>query len=236
MPTIWEQLAECVGALDEPFAAAEIVSWVRRHYPETLEQSLRVHLQGATSNAPSRGQFATRPPLVTRIDHGTYVRAATDTARPAPPPATPTSASKQGEWHQEANVQASVVRHLAVHGYDVLAVANTQAREHGIDVLAAKDGARVGIEVKGYPSKTYADPRRASEQKRTAPPTQARMWFASALMSAMRLRSSQPQTASVIAVPDFQTYRNLARAVAWSLEQCEISVWFVGEDGTVSNA
>ena len=66
----------CVQYLSEPFRASEIVGWFRRHYPDVKEQSLRAHVQGAHSNATteSRGPFATRQPLITRIDRGLYRR------------------------------------------------------------------------------------------------------------------------------------------------------------------
>ena len=77
--TIWDRLQECVGQLSEPFQASEIVGWFRRHYPDVKEQSLRAHIQGATSNASveSRGTFANRRPLITRIE-----------PRPVPPVTT----------------------------------------------------------------------------------------------------------------------------------------------------
>ncbi len=61
-----------VGAI----SGSSIVGWFRRHYPEVKEQSLRAHIQGATSNAPveSRGAFASRGPLITRVSHGLYRR------------------------------------------------------------------------------------------------------------------------------------------------------------------
>lgn len=74
--TIWDRLEDCVQHLSEPFRASEIVGWFRRHYPDVKEPSLRAHIQGATSNASavSRGPFANREPLITRIGHGLYRR------------------------------------------------------------------------------------------------------------------------------------------------------------------
>lgn len=79
--TIWGRLEECVRQLSDPFRASEIIGWFRRHYPDVKEQSLRAHIQVATSNASpgSRGAFANRRPLITRIDHGLYVRYVGDT-------------------------------------------------------------------------------------------------------------------------------------------------------------
>ena len=74
--TIWDRLEECVQYLTEPFRASEIVGWFRVHYQDVKEQSLRAHIQVATSNASaeSRGRFANRQPLITRISPGLYRR------------------------------------------------------------------------------------------------------------------------------------------------------------------
>lgn len=250
--TIWERLSACVAQLDEPFRASEIVGWFRRHHPDVKEQSLRAHIQGATSNATveSRGPFASRQPLITRIDHGVYRRYSGRTPAVAvvAPPRTPNSElsplrsappepkprAETEEWHREANVQAAVVRQLAMEGWAVLSVANTATKEHGLDIVARRGDVTVGIEVKGYPSRFYAAAGREGEQKPTQPATQARVWFDSAVVAAMRLRTSQPSLTSVVALPDFPTYRRLVSGIAWALERCEIQVWWVSDAGTVT--
>lgn len=84
MATVWEMLAECVRQLDEPFRRSEIVGWFRRHYPEVKESTLAAHIQAATANATNRERnlpgLGRRAPLLRRIDHGLYVRAATEEA------------------------------------------------------------------------------------------------------------------------------------------------------------
>jgi hypothetical protein len=73
--TIWDQLTKCVTQLDEPFHRSEIIGWFRRHYPETKESSLGAHIQSATSNGGhATGQWASRQPLLTRVEHGVYRR------------------------------------------------------------------------------------------------------------------------------------------------------------------
>lgn len=73
-------LEECVSQLDEPFRKSEIVGWFRRHYPDVKESTLTAHVQAATANAANRAQnhpyLGSRAPLLRRIDHGLYVRAA----------------------------------------------------------------------------------------------------------------------------------------------------------------
>lgn len=139
------------------------------------------------------------------------------------------------EWHSEAAIQGAVVLHLALAGWTVLSVANTATREHGVDIEASRGVNRVVVEVKGYPSRFYADPRRAGEPKPALPASQARVWFSQAVYAAMRLRTTQPTWASVIALPDFPTYRRLSEGVAWALGQCAVQVWWVSEDGAVTH-
>ena len=241
--SIWARLDTCVHALHEPFTAAQIMAWFRRHYPDVNEASLRAHIQSANSTSPDRGTLGYRAPLITRVDHGLYVRAApaTMTARPSQAAPLmpvgqlePAAAADEGEWHAESRVQASVVSHLATEGWLIESVADTATKAHGVDIVATRDARRIGVEVKGFPSKKYADPARADEIKRTRPATQARHWFAMAILAALRLRSNEPETVSVIALPDFPTYRSLYADTTWALDQVEVQVWWVTADGTVT--
>lgn len=137
------------------------------------------------------------------------------------------------EWHTEANVQAALVTALAGKGWRILSVANTATKEHGIDVIAARDGRTVGVEVKGFPSRNYADPARAREAKRTIPSTQAGHWYSQAVLAAMRLRGKEPDWGSVIALPDFPRYRTLHAETEGSLAAAQIEVWWVDQTGAV---
>ncbi len=66
-----------------------------------------------------------------------------------------------------------LLTHLVGQGWRVLRVADTAMREGGTDIVAERDGQRLHVEVKGWPSTSYADPARAGEQKRTLPTVQA---------------------------------------------------------------
>nr|WP_200958099.1 hypothetical protein [Nocardioides sp. Soil805] len=184
-----------------------------------------------------------------RAADGTEVRASAQQGRTAraddlvePGPASGSAASPPesaevtqaaNEWHAEANVQAVLVTALATDGWRILSVANTATKEHGIDVIAARDGQTVGIEVKGFPSRTYADPARAGEQKRASPSTQAGHWYSQAVLAAMRLRGKEPTWSSVIALPDFPRYRQLHFETAGSLSATGIEVWWIDQSGTL---
>jgi hypothetical protein len=78
--SVWAMLEECVSQLDEPFRRSEVMGWFRRHYPEVKETTVAAHIYAATANAVNRVEnhpyLGRRPPLLRRIDHGLYVRAA----------------------------------------------------------------------------------------------------------------------------------------------------------------
>lgn len=154
--------------------------------------------------------------------------------RPTTPSPTPAAVDPgRGTRHTEANVQALVVAHLVQEGWRILSVADTASKEHGIDIVAERRGTTLGIEVKGYPTTTYADPRRVGEIKPTQPTTQAVHWYAQAMLAAMRLRHRQPDYRSVIALPDFPRYQRLIEETESSLALAGIEVWLVEQSGAV---
>ncbi len=162
---------------------------------------------------------------------GSSVVVRTATAARETSPAVPAPAAS--EWHTEANVQAALVTAIAADGWRILSVANTATKEQGVDVIAARDGRTIGVEVKGFPSRGYADPARAGEVKRTSPSTQAGHWYAQAVLAAMRLRSKEPDWSSVIALPDFPRYRDLHAETAGSLSAAQIEIWWIDEAGNL---
>jgi hypothetical protein len=141
--------------------------------------------------------------------------------------------SHQEEWFWEGNVQALVVRYLAVLGAVVHSVADTASKARGTDVVATVAGRRLHVEVKGWPSTMYADPRRAGEVKRTQPTVQAKHWYAEAVLSALRLRGRYAEDRVIVALPAFDRYRRLAEETAPTLGLVRIEVWLVDESGEV---
>ena len=140
------------------------------------------------------------------------------------------------DWHAEARVQAMAVDYLVRDGWQILPVADTARRERGIDIVAAREADTLAIEVKGFPGRGYADPRRRDEKKRANPSGQATGWYGRAVLTAMLTRSRRPQDRSIIALPDFPRYHDLFRETAGSLEKCGIEVWWVNKDGGVTPA
>src|SRR5574341_1390966 len=138
--------------------------------------------------------------------------------------------NRQG-WPWEGQVQAVFGNWLRRSGWLATGMADTATKAHGVDLLARKGDRLLGAEVKGWPSKGYADPRRASEVKRTRPTTQAGHWFAQALMKAMMLLDSHPGYESLVALPDYPRYRDLARRTARGRAAAGVHIVFVRQTG-----
>lgn len=142
----------------------------------------------------------------------------------------------EGDWHAEARVQAMLIEHLRREGWEILRSADTARRERGVDIEATRGTETVAIEVKGFPGLHYADPRRAGERKKSQPSTQAKIWYGSAILAAMILRTRRPGVRAVMAFPDFPRYRELYRQTAGQLLKCEIELWWVTREGNVTVA
>jgi hypothetical protein len=133
-------------------------------------------------------------------------------------------------------VQALLIEHLHREGWKIVRSADTARRERGIDIEAARGTETVAIEVKGFPGRNYADPRRAGEKKRTQPSTQAKGWYGRAILAAMIVRTQRPDVRAVIAFPNFPRYRDLYRQTAEQLQKCEIELWWITEEVNVTVA
>lgn len=137
------------------------------------------------------------------------------------------------DWRWEGNIVDKIVEYLEATGWTVVARADARKREHGPDIDARQVGHALLVEVKGYPSEVYRDPRRAGERKRTNPKLQARHWFAQALHTAIEMADGASGLATAIGLPDMEAYGDLVRGCERSLNALGIGVFFVTEDGSV---
>jgi len=147
--------------------------------------------------------------------------------------AAPDIGDRASEWHTEENTQRLLVEWLAGERWTIVRTANTATRAHGVDVVAERDGQRLGVEVKGYPSRFYVTGPNRGQVKTSTPKGQAKKWYANALVPAMRLRTREPNSLSVMCFPDFPVYRELHADTAVSLLAAGIDVWVVSQDGGV---
>ncbi|SNT49659.1 hypothetical protein SAMN05421812_107235 [Asanoa hainanensis] len=155
--------------------------------------------------------------------------------RPAPPAVAPVERHASTGWPWEGAVQQVFANLLQRSGWSVTAMADTATKARGVDLLAEAPGRALGAEVKGWPSDTYADPRRAAEAKRTQPSTQAGHWFSQALFKAMLLLDSHPERESLMVLPAHDRYRDLAARTRTGRHAANIHVVLLDQDGTYSS-
>ena len=130
-------------------------------------------------------------------------------------------------------VVRAVSSFLTARGWSIEAIANTETGEPGADIKARRADSVLIVEVKGYPSKTYERCPRKGQPKRTNPATQARHWFAEALLTEMLRQAENRQHHVAIAFPEFAVYTKLLTRVTESLKLLGLIVLLVQESGTV---
>lgn len=127
-------------------------------------------------------------------------------------------------WYWEGNVQAAVVQHIQTLSFHIKWTADTATKQQGKDVTAvAPSGQTLWISAKGYPVGTV----------KTNPQTQARHWFSHAIFDLILWHGEDASVALALALPDKITYRNLSARVIWFLEELNVSIYWVHQDGRV---
>ena len=139
------------------------------------------------------------------------------------------------DWFWEGNVAVGIAKYLSYEGWSLDNIANTFSKERGIDIRASKDGQILLMEVKGYPSSSYRDPKRSGEKKPTAPSLQAQHWYSHALLKALRLQTAHPDALVAIGLPNFPRYQKLFEETKTGLNKLGIALLSLSEDGAVEN-
>jgi hypothetical protein len=142
---------------------------------------------------------------------------------------------QRNAWYWEGNVVNAIERHLAVNGWAIVSKADTLSHQRGPDLHAKRDNCELLIEAKGYPSKSYQDPARATEVKPTKPNNQAQHWYSHALLKVMRLKEKNPNAMVAIGLPDFERYRALFDETRSGLAKLGVVLMFVDELGNVTS-
>lgn len=137
------------------------------------------------------------------------------------------------DWFWEGNVVETIARFLVQDGWTIQAKADTHSKERGVDIQAARNGRTLLVEVKGYPAKTYRDPRRADEVKPTNPTNQAQQWYSHALLKVLRLQTKHPQALVALGFPDFPRYRALFEETHGGLAKLGVAMLMARADGHV---
>jgi DNA-binding Lrp family transcriptional regulator len=220
-------------------ARDRIIALLRTH-PEGLDDDVIAEKLGLSrrQQANSRCRELERDGIVERRSVGgkiqniltgnappVHVRAETVTGPADVDPCRP--------WCWEGTVVRSVTSFLTARGWSIEAIANTETGQPGADIKACRADSVLIVEVKGYPSKTYERGPRKGQPKRTNPPTQARHWFAEALLTALLRQAENRQHHVAIAFPEFAVYTKLLTRVTESLKLLGLIVLLVQESGTV---
>jgi hypothetical protein len=137
------------------------------------------------------------------------------------------------DWFWEGNVANALAWNLQARGWVIEKKADCHTREQGVDIQASKGGRILLVEVKGYPSKGYRDPRRAGELKPTSPTSQAQQWYSHVLLKAVRLQTGYPHASVALAFPDFPRYQTLFNETKLGLEKLGVAVLLVNAAGEV---
>jgi hypothetical protein len=124
-------------------------------------------------------------------------------------------------WYWEGNVQATLVRYLAIQGYLIKSVADTASKSPGKDIVASTvSGRDLWISVKGYPENSAY--------------VQARHWFAGAIFDLILYHDENPAVDLAIALPDsYKTYLNLANRVVWLRNSMPFHIYWIDIHGNL---
>ncbi|MGE3466238.1 MAG: hypothetical protein AB7J13_04835 [Pyrinomonadaceae bacterium] len=137
------------------------------------------------------------------------------------------------DWFWEGNVVESLEKHFRKLDWSFVSKADTATRQTGIDLHMRKGDIELRIEAKGYPSELYQRGPKQGTPKRTRPATQARHWYAEALLCSILRQNDHPTSIIAIAFPEFDVFTNLANRTGRALEKLGLRTIFVSETGDV---
>jgi len=209
----------------------QIVSFLKKHpegvdddtLAEILQLKYRQQANSRCRQLEKKGLVARR--RVNRKIHNFWIG-----NKQAPPTETPSTqdaplpkTSTSEPWFWEGNVQAAMVRYLAIQGWIIRSVVDTASRQRGKDIVAERDGKPLWITAKGYPKGTI----------KTSPSTQAGHWFKQAIFDIIEYRGESKIAELGIALPDFPRYRSLSEKISWFQPVAKFTYYWIKESGDV---
>ena len=215
--TVADQVLQALRASSRGVTDSQLATLLGKRHPHVNQVCRQLADQGRITRDDTAGEIVNR---------------AATTAPPERVPHQRTAPAADVDWAWEGNVQARLVAYLVSTGWSIIRVADTAKRERGRDIIAEREGQRLLVEVKGWPSTTYARGERAGQPKPTPPTMQASHWFAEVLTSLIR-SGSRPGEQLAMALPNVPRYRTLLSEARWALDRLEIAAYLVAADGTV---
>jgi len=147
--------------------------------------------------------------------------------------------NKTKDWFWEGNVQDKIVKFLTrTENFIIIKIADTQKKEPGPDILAKRKAGKGFTEiryvaVKGYPSRYYTQGEKKGKVKRASRSTQARHWFAEAIMELILAKSRDENIQIALGLPEFKVYKNLLNKIKWFRQKVGLLCYLVNEKGEV---
>ncbi|MBD3181424.1 hypothetical protein GF312_03975 [Candidatus Poribacteria bacterium] len=138
----------------------------------------------------------------------------------------------ESEWFEKTNVSLKIKDYLVNGGYTITKF-NVAKTEKGHDIEAKKDGKKLIIEVKGFPSDKYVRGRNKGKKKPTNPRLQAKHWIAEALFSLIQAKNKKPDAIIAFAFPKFDRYTNLVNSIRDIMKILDLRCFFVSKNGNV---
>lgn len=119
------------------------------------------------------------------------------------------------DWYYEGNVSRAIVDFLKRQEYKIIKDNSEKISEHGEDIIASKDGVKLIVEVKGYPTEFLTNGKNKGQKKRTNPKQQAEHWLSKAIFTLMRSYSKHKGDKMEIAfgLPKHPRYNELVAMV-----------------------
>lgn len=186
------------------FSPAEILGRMRASGSAYKDSTIRTHV---TAHMTEDGTLI-------RSARGRY-RLARHRTRSAEDPPPAKTARTPNDRITEDQVKAALKAHLEADGWTVTVA---WGRERGIDIDGRWEGQRVVIEAKGE-----------------APPGPQQVNYFLGALGELIQRMDDPTATYGVALPDHRQYRGLVeRLPSLAKERLGLRVWFVDDDGTVT--
>lgn len=137
------------------------------------------------------------------------------------------------EWFEETNVARKIRGYLQETGYRIIKF-NEDKRQKGPDIVAEKDGVKVIVEVKGYPSDKYVRGEKKGQKKPTNPNLQAKHWFSEVLLQVLLAKSENTNAVVCMGLPKFPLYEKLIGQLEHILRDLGVICYLVDENGEIT--
>lgn len=163
----------------------------------------------------------------------TFVRWLQGAYRPGdrPPPSSGDADGEDDSWLSEQETQIRLIRWLQEDGWRI--TDQHVGHQHGVDVMAERDGITLAIEVKGHPQDMLIAGENKGQARVYHPAAQARTHFANALHAALTMRHREPDHLIAIALPEVDRYRDMVKATRTSLERLGVGIYLVPRTGPI---